>query len=58
MKKLFEWAVSNVPAMNLIMLTVLIIGYWGLMSLNRETFPNFDIDMISVSVVYPGATPE
>ena len=58
MKKLFEWAVSNVPAMNLIMLTVLLIGYWGLMSLNRETFPNFDIDMISVSVVYPGATPE
>ncbi len=58
MKKLFEWAVSNVPAMNLIMLTVLLIGYWGLTSLNRETFPNFDIDMISVSVVYPGATPE
>lgn len=58
MKKIFEWAVSNVPAMNLIMISVFVMGFWGLSSLNRETFPNFDIDMISVSVAYPGATPE
>ncbi len=44
--------------MNLIMVAGMLIGYWGLTSLNRETFPNFDIDMISVSVAYPGATPE
>lgn len=58
MKSVFQWAVSNVPAMNLIMIAVLLMGFWGLKSLNRETFPNFDIDMISVSVMYPGATPE
>ncbi len=58
MRTVFQWAVSNVPAMNLIMIAGMLIGYWGLTSLNRETFPNFDIDLISVSVVYPGATPE
>lgn len=58
MKSVFQWAVSNVPAMNLIMIAVFLMGFWGLKSLNRETFPNFDIDMISVSVMYPGATPE
>jgi len=58
MRSVFQWAVSNVPAMNLIMIAVFLMGFWGLKSLNRETFPNFDIDMISVSVMYPGATPE
>ena len=58
MRSVFQWAVSNIPAMNLIMIAVFLMGFWGLRSLNRETFPNFDIDMISVSVMYPGATPE
>ncbi len=58
MKSVFQWAVSNVPAMNLLMISFFLMGYWGLSSLNRETFPNFDIDMISVSISYPGATPE
>ncbi len=58
MRTIFQWAVSNIPAMNLIMISVFVLGAWGLAGLNRETFPNFDIDMISVSVAYPGATPE
>lgn len=58
MKALISWAVSNLPAMNILMITILIIGYWALSGLNRETFPQFDLDMILVSVSYPGATPE
>ncbi|MDO4574522.1 MAG: efflux RND transporter permease subunit [Planctomycetia bacterium] len=58
MRKLISWAISNLPAMNILMIAILIIGYWSLQGLNRETFPQFDLDMISVSISYPGATPE
>ncbi|MDO5113334.1 MAG: efflux RND transporter permease subunit [Planctomycetia bacterium] len=58
MKTLISWAVSNLPAMNILMITILLIGYWSMSGLNRETFPQFDLDQIMVSVSYPGATPE
>lgn len=44
--------------MNLIVISILLVGYYSLINLNRETFPDFDLDQISVMVLYPGATPE
>ncbi|MDR1494405.1 MAG: efflux RND transporter permease subunit [Planctomycetaceae bacterium] len=54
----FKWAVSNSPAMNVLMMAVILIGIICGLKLRRETFPEFDIEQIMVSVPYPGATPE
>lgn len=58
MKGLFRWIISNTPAMNIIMFVVLGVGAYAGLCLQRETFPNFDIETIFVTVAYPGATPE
>jgi multidrug efflux pump subunit AcrB len=41
-------------------LTVLLIG-WGIyvgLTINREAFPNIDFDIVLVTTVFPGASPE
>lgn len=52
------WAIRNSPAMNLLMIAVFVVGWFSFLSLKRESFPNFDIDMILVTVPYPGAAPQ
>ena len=58
MKSLVRWAVSNGPAMNILMATVLAVGWFSFGGLRREMFPEFDIDIILVTVPYPGAAPQ
>ncbi|BBM83297.1 efflux RND transporter permease subunit [Candidatus Uabimicrobium amorphum] len=41
---------------NLLMIVFLVAGFFGYSNLYRETFPPINIDMITVSVVYPGAS--
>ena len=45
-------------ACNLLMILMLLAGAWGLHHLNTQFFPNFELDFISVSVVWTGATAE
>jgi len=45
-------------ASNLLMLVLILLGLNSLPDLKRETFPDFSTNAISVTVVYPGATPE
>ncbi|MGI9506005.1 MAG: efflux RND transporter permease subunit, partial [Geminicoccaceae bacterium] len=43
---------------NLLMVIMLLAGMFALTKLNRQFFPDFGIDIIRVSVVWPGATAE
>ena len=43
---------------NLLMMIMLLAGMFALTKLNRQFFPDFGIDVIRVSVVWPGATAE
>jgi multidrug efflux pump subunit AcrB len=52
------WMVRNPVAANLLMLFLLIGGGLVAMTIKQEVFPEFDLDMISISVPYPGASPE
>lgn len=45
-------------AANLLMFTMLLAGMWALSQLNTQFFPNFELDMITVRVVWRGATAE
>ena len=45
-------------AANLLMLVMIILGAFSLTQLNKQFFPNFALDYISVRVVWPGASAE
>lgn len=58
MRSLIDWFIDNKVAANLLMIFILVGGGITMLSLKQEVFPNVDPDMITISVVYPGATPE
>lgn len=45
-------------AANLLMVMMLLAGVWGLTQLNTQFFPNFAFDVITVRVVWSGASAE
>ena len=45
-------------AANLLMVFVLLAGFMSLGTLVQEVFPEFSLDIISITVPYPGATPD
>src|SRR6056297_1458458 len=52
------WMAGNSVAANLLMLLLLVGGIMVGTNLKQEVFPDFDLDIVTISVVYPGASPE
>jgi len=52
------WMASNPVAANLLMLVFLLGGFAMIPRIRQEVFPEFDLDVVNVSVAYPGASPE
>ncbi len=52
------WMARNSVAANLLMLVLLVWGIFSASGIKQEVFPEFDLDMLSVGVGYPGASPE
>jgi len=50
--------VHNSTAANLLMAFFLICGAISIKSITQEVFPYYDLDIITISVPYPGASPE
>ena len=48
----------NSVAANLLMIVILVGGALGASRIKQEVFPAFDLDLVRVTVVYPGASPE
>jgi multidrug efflux pump subunit AcrB len=44
-------------AANLLMVILLAGGFWMMMNIQREVFPESRLDVVNVSVTYPGASP-
>lgn len=57
-RSIIRWAIRNSPAMNTFLVVSLIIGAISLIVMRREVFPNFTLEIILVSVAFPGATPD
>ncbi len=57
MKSLVRWAVQNGPGVNVMVMGVLVAGALSFMMLRRETFPEFELEVVLVQVPYPGASP-
>ncbi|MGK7311899.1 MAG: efflux RND transporter permease subunit [Candidatus Longimicrobiales bacterium M2_2A_002] len=47
----------NSIAANLLMVTLLGGGIWAMFNVQKEVFPQYALDVVDVSVVYPGAAP-
>lgn len=52
------WMASNPVAANLIMVVLLVGGLITGLQMKQEVFPEFDLNIITVTVAVPGATPE
>ena len=58
MRGIVSWTVRNSPAMNTLVIAVLLVGALAFASMRREVCPAFDLEIVLVTVPYPGATPE
>ena len=58
MKRAVAWFAENSVAANLLMVLILAGGLLMVPSLKMELFPELSADLITISVVYPGAAPE
>lgn len=55
---MIAWFVRNPVAANILMILVMVLGFYS--ALNRiplEVFPEFELDVVNITVAYPGATP-
>ncbi len=58
MTSIVRWFVRNGVAANLLMGLIVVVGATRLFTIKKEVFPEFSSDLVSVSVLYPGAAPE
>lgn len=57
-KNILAWMAGNPVAANLLMLILIIGGLVTASMITQEVFPEYDLDIVDVSVHYPGASPE
>jgi len=57
MKKAIQWMVDNPVSANLLLVFIIGFGILQALSIKKEVFPEYSLDMISVTVPYRGATP-
>jgi len=58
MKTIFTAFARNRVFANILFLLIFFVGALAVLSMNRENFPEMDLDMITIVVPYPGADPE
>jgi multidrug efflux pump subunit AcrB len=51
------WMSSNSVAANLLMFVLLLGGLFGLTRMKQEVFPDFQLEVVQITVAYPGASP-
>ncbi|MDD3343547.1 MAG: efflux RND transporter permease subunit [Sulfurospirillaceae bacterium] len=55
---ILEWIVKNKVTANIAMLVFLLGGVYMSLLIKKEVFPEFDVDIVTITVAYPGASPE
>ncbi len=58
MNRAIAWFAGNHVAANLLMVAILFGGALTAPTIKQTIMPDFDLDYVSVTVVYPGASPE
>ena len=55
---IIAWFAHNPVAANLLMVIILVVGLGSAFTIQRAMFPTLDIQVITVTMPYPGAAPE
>ena len=58
MKYVLAAFIKNIVFANIVLLLIFIAGGFALKSMVRENFPEFSLDMVTITVPFPGADPE
>ena len=58
MKRVMAAFARNTVFANIVLVLIFLAGGMAAMSMIRENFPEYSLDMITISVSYPGADPE
>ena len=58
MNGLVEYFVSRNIFVNLLTFILIAVGGYTAATMNREAFPNIDFDIVIVTTIYPGASPQ
>ncbi|MDX1957923.1 MAG: efflux RND transporter permease subunit [Leptospiraceae bacterium] len=58
MRGVIKYFLDKSIFLNLLTVLILLVGlYKGMCSLNREAFPNVNFDIVTITTIYPGASP-
>jgi multidrug efflux pump subunit AcrB len=57
-KGIISWFARNSVAANLLMVVLIIGGLFSAFTINKEIFPTFELNLLRISVAYPGAAPQ
>lgn len=57
MKSVFRFFVERPLMVNLISVFLMAVGIYAIVDINREAFPNVNLDKIRIDIPYPGASP-
>lgn len=58
MKRVIEFIVNQKLLINLTVILILLAGLYTVQHTNREAFPEVNFDMVSITTIYPGASPD
>ncbi len=58
MRQIITWFANNPVAANLLMFGILLSGLLGFAGMERETFPTFKDNSVSIGIAWPGAAPQ
>mgnify|MGYP001766399031 CR=1 FL=1 len=57
MKKILNYILDQDLLVNLIVIIIILLGMASFSELNRESIPDSTLDMITITTIYPGASP-
>ncbi|UCH52368.1 MAG: efflux RND transporter permease subunit, partial [Pseudomonadota bacterium] len=57
MTRIVRWLVEHSLVVHLVSVFIVALGILAVVKINREAFPNVNLDIIQVDTQYPGATP-
>ena len=57
MKRFFDYLIKQKLIVNLVVIMILMAGLFSIMNLNREAIPDTTFDMVTITTIFPGASP-
>ncbi|MGW8228760.1 MAG: efflux RND transporter permease subunit, partial [Gammaproteobacteria bacterium] len=57
MNAILRFLVERGLIINLVSIFLMVMGTYAIFNINREAFPNVNLDKVQIDTVYPGSTP-